>query len=268
MKIARSLRAAGPRGYGCVLSMAHESTVSTRREYAFDLHVHSFYSPDAADAPEDLIAAARRRGLQGIAITDHDSCGAHEALRASGLENAEGTAVDGFLVVPGVEVSTADGHLLCLGATLPDLAGRSSAEVVAAIHDRGGVAIPAHPFDRWRSGICEVVLDHLPVDALEVFNAAVTSRSYNARALAYAERRGLAQTAASDAHHASAVGVSRTVFSLETLSVPALLAAIRAGGRPEGAYLSRKEAMKKHFGNWFRTANKRPVPARSPDDAF
>jgi predicted metal-dependent phosphoesterase TrpH len=247
--------------------MESASLESPLRDYAFDLHVHSFHSPDAADAPEELIAAARRRGLQGIAITDHDTCGAHADLLASGLQRPDGAAVDGFLVLPGVEVSTADGHLLCLGATLPDLAGRPAAEVVAAIHARGGVAIPAHPYDRWRSGICEAVLDELPVDALEVFNAAVSSRSFNARSLAYATRRGLSQTAASDAHHASAVGVSRTIFSLETLSVASVLAAIRSGGRPEGTYLSRAEALKKHFGNFFRAANKR-LSARPVPDTF
>ena len=46
--------------------------------YRFDLHLHSFYSADAAASPEELIAAARAPGLNGIAITDHDSCEAHE----------------------------------------------------------------------------------------------------------------------------------------------------------------------------------------------
>ncbi len=58
--------------------------------------------------------------------------------------------MDGFLVVPGVEVSTADGHLLCIGTTLPNMLGKPALEVEAEIHARGGVAIPAHPYDRWR----------------------------------------------------------------------------------------------------------------------
>lgn len=228
-----------------------------RKAHRFDLHLHSFYSADAADSPEALIAAARARGLSGIAITDHDTCEAHDYLRGQGLAREDGEAVDGFLIVPGVEVSTADGHLLCLGVTLPLLAGRPAAEVVAAIHERGGLAIPSHPYDRWRSGIRETVLDQVPFDGLEIFNAAVSSRKYNVHARAYAEKRGWSMTAASDAHHASAVGVSTTVFELETLSVPALLDAIRRGGRPEGQYLSRREAMKKHLGNWFRMLNPR-----------
>jgi hypothetical protein len=64
-------------------------------------------------------------------------------------------------------------------------------------------------------------------------------------------------TASSDAHHASAVGISETAFEMEKLSVADLLAALRRGGTPAGSYLSRREALKKHFGNWFRIFNRR-----------
>lgn len=220
--------------------------------HRFDLHVHSYYSKDACDAPEALIAAARARGLSGIAITDHDTCDAHAWLAHQPAQP------DGFLVVPGVEVSTAEGHLLCLGCTLPPLRGAPVAEVIAAVRAAGGVVAPAHPFDKWRAGIRPDVLDSIEPDALEVFNAAVTSRAYNDRAMAYAKRRGLSMLAGSDAHHASAVGVSATTFDMPELSVPALLDAIRRGGRPECAYLTLREGLKKHFANWFRKANRRP----------
>ena len=103
------------------------------------------------------------------------------------------------------------------------------------------------------------MLDTLDLEVLEVFNAAVTSRRYNEQALEYAERRGLKTTAASDAHHDSAVGVSTTLFEMEELTVPALLAALRKGGRPEGRYLTFREGVKKHFANWFRIVNRRPT---------
>ncbi len=218
--------------------------------------MHSFYSADAAASPEALIAVAKARGLNGIAITDHDSCEVHEYLREKGLERADGLPVDGFLVVPGMEVSTAHGHLLCIGTTLPVMRDETAHDVFEAIRQLGGVAIPAHPYDRWRAGIHESILDELPLEAIEVFNAAVTSRDFNAKALAYAEKRGLSMTAASDAHHASAVGISATAFEMENLSVADLLAALRSGGTPEGNYLSRREALKKHFGNLFRVFNR------------
>lgn len=217
----------------------------------FDLHVHSYHSKDACNPPEELVAAAVAKGLDGIAITDHDSCDAH-------LQPRPIPAPEGFLVVPGVEVSTADGHLLCIGTILPRMKGRPAREVAEAIHAAGGIAIPAHPFDTWRAGIRPAVLDTLDIAALEVFNAAVTSPKHNERALAYAKNRGLSMTASSDAHHASAVGTATTSFDLDALTLPALLAAIRAGGTPEGRYLTFREGLKKHLGNWFRIFNKRP----------
>jgi len=226
--------------------------------YNFDLHMHSFYSVDAAASPEQLIAAARVRGLSGIAITDHDSCEVHEYLLEKGLERADGLPVDGFLIIPGMEVSTAHGHMLCIGTTLPVMRDQPAQVVFDAIRERGGVAIPAHPYDRWRAGIHETVLNDMPLEAIEVFNAAVSHRAYNEQAHAYATKRGLSMTAASDAHHASAVGISATAFEMENLSVADLLAALRSGGTPAGKYLSRLEALKKHFGNFFRMANPRP----------
>jgi predicted metal-dependent phosphoesterase TrpH len=223
--------------------------------HRFDLHLHSYFSADAASAPEELIAAAKARGLSGIAITDHDTCEAHEYLIEKGLERPDGQPVDGFLVIPGMEVSTADGHLLCVGTTLPVMRGESAVKVVKAIEDRGGVAIPAHPYDRWRAGIRQEILDVLDLKAIEVFNAAA-KRECNEQAHAYATRRGLSMTASSDAHHASAVAASSTTFELDSLSVPDLLAALRKGGTPEGRYLSMREAVKKRFATLFRPANR------------
>lgn len=226
--------------------------------HRFDLHVHSFFSSDAASSPEELIAAARARGMSGIAITDHDTCDVHKYLIDKGLERSDGSPAHGFLVVPGVEVSTADGHLLCIGTVLPEMQGKPAAEVLRAVEDRGGVAIPSHPYDHWRAGIREEVLDRLNLKAIEVFNAAA-KKEFNERALAYATGRGLSMTASSDAHHASAVAVSFTQFELDDLNLADLLHAIRQGGTPEGHYLSMREAMKKQFGAFLRPANRKPV---------
>ena len=219
--------------------------------HRFDLHMHSFFSKDASSPPEALIDAAVAKGLSGIAITDHDTCEAHEYLKGKPLP-------PGFLLVPGVEVGTAEGHLICLGLPLPKLKGTPARDVLERVTRAGGIGIPAHPFDRWRAGIRPAVMDKLPLEAVEVFNAAVTSRSYNDKALAYAKSRGLSMIAGSDAHHASAVGVSTTAFEMDELTLPALLDAIRKGGMPDGHYLTFREGVKKHFANWFRAANARP----------
>src|SRR5947207_2818690 len=101
--------------------------------FNFDLHCHSFFSGDGVSSPEDLIAAARAKGLHGIAITDHNTCDAVTYLLEKGLMRLDGQPVDGFLVLPGVEVTTSDGHLLCIGAELPYLKGKPAREVCDTI---------------------------------------------------------------------------------------------------------------------------------------
>ncbi len=221
--------------------------------FELDLHCHSYFSEDGVADPAEIVQCARARGLHGFAITDHNTCDGVDYLLAMGLMRPDGEAVDDFLILPGVEVTTAEGHLLCLGAKLHDMKGRPAAEVVAAIHERGGVAIPPHPYDLFRAGIREAVLDTLAIDAIEVFNAATTLRGYNRKAYAYSQRRGLPMTASSDAHHAEAVGTARTVFEVPKLNCAEILAAIRAG-RTElrQTYLSAGASFRKTFANVFR----------------
>ena len=159
--------------------------------FNIDLHTHSFFSGDGVSSPEDLIAAARAKGLHGIAITDHNTCDAINYLLQKGLMRLDGLPVDDFLVLPGVEVTTADGHLLCIGAELPYLKGKPARAVCDIIRERGGLAIPPHPYDLFRAGIRFSILETLPVDAIEVFNAATTLRRYNRYAFKYAQIRGL-----------------------------------------------------------------------------
>ncbi len=229
--------------------------------HRFDLHMHSYYSGDGSNPPEALVAAAKARGLSGMAITDHNSCRAVEHCLAAGLMRSDGQAVDGFLIIPGVEVSTADGHLLCIGTTLPKMIGVPALEVEREILARGGIAIPAHPYDRWRAGIREDILDQMQTNIIEGFNSAVTSRDYNVQAKHYAARRGKVTTAGSDAHHASAVGFASIALEMEELSVAELLRVLPQGGICEENYLTRREGIKKHLGNWFRLFNPTPKPA-------
>src|SRR5438046_5483844 len=136
-----------------------------------DLHTHSFFSGDGVSSPEDLIAAARAKGLSGIAITDHNTCDAVNYLLEKGLMRLDGLPVNDFLVLPGAEVTTADGHLLCIGAELPYLKGKPAREVCDMIHERGGLAIPPHPYDLFRAATRISPQPTLPSDALERLHA-------------------------------------------------------------------------------------------------
>jgi predicted metal-dependent phosphoesterase TrpH len=217
-----------------------------------DLHCHSWFSGDGVSSPEALVAAAKAKGLNGFAITDHNTCDAYHYMVEHGMAREDGLPVDGFLVVPGVEVSTAEGHLLCIGAVLPQMKGRSAGDVAAAIQSAGGVAIPAHPYDVFRAGIREEVMDSLRIDAIEVFNAAISMRKYNEMARGYAEKRSLPMVAGSDAHHESAIGTSRMFFETPDFSVPGIIEAIKAGGRRHEQHLSFRDKLRKTLNNWFR----------------
>src|SRR2546422_374282 len=235
--------------------------------FNIDLHTHSFFSGDGVSSPEDLIASARAKGLQGIAITDHNTCDAIDYLLGKKLMREDGLPVDGFLVLPGVEVTTAEGHLLCVGTTLPEAArlkGRAARDVCALIHEHGGLAIPPHPYDLFRAGIRFPVLETLPIDALEVFNAATTLRRYNRYAFKYAQLRGLPMTASSDAHHSEAIGTAYTILNTDDFSVQGIIAQLVKSNGLNQQYLTPRDSMRKTWNNWLRLRKRKKLPETKP----
>src|SRR5437764_14290865 len=86
--------------------------------------------------------------------------------------------------------------------------------------------MPPHPYDLFRAGIRFSTLETLPVDAIEVFNAATTLRRYNRYAFKYAQVRSLPMTSASDAHHAAAIGTAYTIVNTDDFSAQGILAKI------------------------------------------
>src|SRR3979411_2185076 len=231
--------------------------------FNIDLHTHSFFSGDGVSSPEEIITAARVKNLHGFAITDHNTCEAVTYLLEKGLMRMDGKPVDDFLIIPGVEVTTAEGHLLCIGATLPYLKGKPAREVCDLIHAAGGIAIPPHPYDLFRAGIRFSVLETLPIDAIEVFNAATTLRRYNRYAFKYAQERGLPMTAASDAHHAAAVGTAYTILNTDDLSVKGILAQILKSTELNQQYLTPRDSMRKTWNNWLRLRRRKRASPRT-----
>ncbi|MEO6870894.1 MAG: PHP domain-containing protein [Chthoniobacterales bacterium] len=226
--------------------------------FKIDLHTHSFFSGDGVSSPEENIASARAKGLDGFALTDHNTNEGVEYLRGKGLIREDGQPVDGFLIIPGVEVTTAEGHLLSIGASLPYLKGQPAREVCDLIHERGGLAIPPHPYDLFRAGIRFSTLENLPIDALEVFNAATTLRRYNRYAFKYAQLRGLPMTAGSDSHHHSAIGTAYTILSTDDFSLGGILAQILKSNELNQQYLTPKDSVRKTWNNWMRLKRRRP----------
>ena len=174
-----------------------------------------------------------------------------------GMMREDGQPVDGFLVIPGVEVTTADGHLLCLGVTLPFLKGTPAGEVCNLVHKHGGLAVPPHPYDLFRAGIRQNVLEQIKVDAIEVFNAATTLKRYNRQAFEYAQMKGLPMVAGSDAHHAAAIGTAYTILHTTDFSVKGILNQVLKSTSLSQRYLSPKDTLRKTWNNWLRLRPRR-----------
>jgi predicted metal-dependent phosphoesterase TrpH len=184
-----------------------------------DLHVHSERSPDSGMPLEAIVSRLPYVGLQGFALTDHNTVAGHAQL------NALRTKYPGYLFLPGVEVSTAEGHLLGYGLTEPPPPHRPVAETIEWVRSRGGEAVLAHPF-RWSHGVGRRVAETTPVHGIEVRNGH-NSEIANLRAEAVAARRGVAATGGSDAHSPPDVGRAFTEFDSSVATTDDLLEAIR-----------------------------------------
>ena len=80
--------------------------------YRVDLHTHTGHSKDSLCPAPDLLAAAVRRGLAGLAVTDHDTAGG--ALQALALVERQPERYPGLTIIPGEEVKTREGELIAL----------------------------------------------------------------------------------------------------------------------------------------------------------
>ena len=190
-----------------------------------DLHVHSEGSYDGHEPVELILDHAADIGLDGVVITDHDVL--HESTRAAKL-----AAEYGLIGIPGVEVSTAHGHLLAIGVDEMPPRRVGYEETVGWIRDHGGVAVVPHPFQRTRHGVRK---KNIPdVDAIETFNAWLFTGYKNQRARRYAEAYGYPTVAASDAHTLPYVGRAYTEITVpgvdrEGVARKDVLTAIRDG---------------------------------------
>jgi predicted metal-dependent phosphoesterase TrpH len=208
-----------------------------RPTLAVDPHVHTGGSYDCSTPVEDVLAAAADAGLDAVVVTDHDVVAA--SRRAADL------APDyGLVGVPGVEVSTADGHLLALGVRSPPEPGRPLPATARTVRRRGGVAVVPHPFQRWRHGARPG--DIAAVDAVETGNAHTILGVRNRQAARFARREGYPRTAGSDAHDAALVGAAYTEVSARARTAAAVVEAVRAGRTvPRGGRTSPVQYLRK-----------------------
>jgi hypothetical protein len=189
-----------------------------------ELHAHSSLSYDGRDPIELLLEQASAVGLDALAVTDHDEIEA--SLRAADLAGEYG-----LVGIPGMEVTSAAGHVLAFGIDELVPAGLSYDETLERIREQGGVAVVPHPFQSSRHGVApHITRSQLAdADAIEVYNSRLLTGLSNRQAERFATARDLPMTAGSDAHISEMVGQAVTQVATDTRSTDAVLDAITDG---------------------------------------
>jgi predicted metal-dependent phosphoesterase TrpH len=199
-----------------------------------ELHSHTEASGDCLMRPADIIRTCRQKGIDRLAVTDHNTIAGAIAVHVLAPE----------LVIVGEEVMTTQGELLAyfLQESVPP--GLSPAEAIARLRAQGAAISVSHPFDRLRHGAWQTndLAAVLPlVDAIEVFNARCIYPEDNARALAFALERAKLGTVGSDAHSHRELG--RAVLRMEAADTPEELVA----GFVNGQRITRLSSPLIHF---------------------
>lgn len=170
--------------------------------YTLDLHIHSIYSFDSTLKPERIIKIAKKKGLSGIAITDHNTM--IGAIKTMSL------ADDDFKVILGSEISTDKGDVIGLFLN-ENIKSRRFIDVIDTIKDQGGISILPHPYKNKLGDPTELVKY---VDMVEVMNARI-SKILNDKANILSRKFGKRIAGGSDAHISYELGRVQSILTDE-----------------------------------------------------
>ncbi len=181
--------------------------------------MHTCYSADATTTLKEVVYYAKERGLDGVAVTDHDTI--IGALRLAKQKQ--------IIAIPGIEINTLNGHVLALNVTKPIARNRDLIETVEKIRELGGIAALAHPSVILKGGAAYKACSASNIDAVEIINSAAFPfflSTYLNRRLA--KRLRLPEIAGSDAHHPQEIGKAYTIISADS-NLDDIIEALRKG---------------------------------------
>lgn len=178
----------------------------------FDLHIHSCYShnlygtrllsPPSKSLPEDIIKTAILKGIRVIAVTDHDNI--KGSLRTIEIANRK-RYKNKILIIPGVEISSKDGHILAYNVYEDIPKYLSVEDTIKIIKEKGGVAVAAHPFNmKYCLKKNKIIELNKELFALELSNSHSLKNEYTKR---YIKKNNYPFTIGSDAHSLSEIGL-------------------------------------------------------------
>ncbi len=188
-----------------------------------EFHCHTCFSKDSLTRPEELVSACRRKGIDRVIVTDHNSIQGGLAAQA----------LDPELVIVGEEIMTTQGELLASFVQEQVPPYLSPRETLTRLKDQGAFISVSHPFDELRKGGWQEndLLEILPeVDAIEVFNSRCMLPGFNRKAREFAERHNIAGTVGSDAHAVFELG--RSVLLLDHFEGPEEMRQVIRMGMP------------------------------------
>ncbi len=213
----------------------------------YELHCHTYYSKgtkipwEAQASPDDMFRTAKKLGLSGLAITDHE-------VNTGWKDSKKAAKKHGVLFIPGIEIGSLGGHILGIGLTDFVPSKLPLEETIDLIHEQGGIAIAAHPFDIKGDGAGRN-LERF--DAVEVFNSLCLDRFSNIVAKSRARKMGKPMVAGSDAHTTAMLGSS--VNHIDAEDIDGVLKAIKKGNVTfEGGYVPVREIV-----DWTRVRMKK-----------
>lgn len=211
-----------------------------------DLHIHSWYSPDAINSPRAICSAALHKGLGAIALTDHNTAAGWGEMRYE-------AEIADLLFVPGQEQTVVCagevvGEILCLFLMEP-IVSHDVDGILREVEDQGGIAAAAHPFDRRRPALGESgMVDPNTNMGIEILNGRSYRQVANDRAAAFSRQFGLPHVGGSDAHTPYEVGnvyVEGNASSVTDLRDDIRQRRVRIAGHPSHPVFSLLSGLRK-----------------------
>ena len=184
--------------------------------FKIDMHVHSVLGKDAIIKPDEVVGYAKKAGLDAVCITEHHSYNISKPFDAISQKT-------GFPIFRGMEYKAREGHLLVYGVKINRgdmMLQMPMQHVIDWVQARGGVAVPAHPYQANMFGMAlgDEILSLNGLYAVETENGSASCQE-NQSADVAAEKMDTGKIGGSDAHGPKGIGKSYTAFpdAIETL---------------------------------------------------
>ena len=201
-----------------------------------DIHNHTFpKSDDSLLSPDDLIINAKKKGLDGVCLTDHDQFWNLTEINELQVKY-------NFPVFPGSEITTEEGHVIVFGLKEYIFGMHNIKFLSEIVKSHNGFMIAAHPYRRRFDSVSQMDLSKLETTAYDskndiIFNTVDAIETINGRgeniqnvfSEKICELIGLPSTGGSDAHKIEDISKVATKFNTKITSVEELITQLKTG---------------------------------------